>query len=308
MPADEALAVRGLTKVYNGLRAVDELHLAVRRGEVYGFLGPNGAGKTTTIKMILGLTVPDRGEVRIDGRDPFRDPHGVKGRIGFLPERIAFYPNLTALQTLRFYAELRGAGDGGLRELLAGVGLRSFADKKVGTFSKGMVQLLGVAQTMIGSPDLLILDEPTSGLDPNWARMVKDRIREANERGASVFFSSHILGEVQELAHRVGIIDRGKLVAEDTVGNLGRSLDLKPRLRLDVGPMQGPAARALEGIPGVASVKTHGSELVVACDHEAKARVLGALEAAGIRVLDFRTEEPTLEEVFLRVTRRGSVR
>jgi len=303
------LEVDGLTKSYDGLRAVDDLRLSVRRGEVYGFLGPNGAGKTTTIKMVLGLTHPDAGRVRIGGRDLAEDAHGIKRRIGFLPERIAFYNNLTALQTLRFYAELKGVPRNGLVDLLGSVGLREVADRRVGTFSKGMVQLLGVAQAMIGDPELLILDEPTSGLDPNWTRTVKDRIREANARGCTVFFSSHILGEVHELADRVGIIDRGRLVAEDTVANLGRSLDLKPRLRLAVDAPPNAAVGVLEGVEGVTHVDIEGGELVVICDPAAKARVLGALAAAGIQVRDFRTEEPSLEEVFLRVTgARRSVR
>jgi len=305
-----ALEIEGLTKAFGGLTAVDDLRLAVQRGEIYGFLGPNGAGKTTTIKMILGLTYPDRGRVRIGDRDLLEDPHAIKRRIGFLPERVAFYNNLTAIQTLRFYAELKRVEDGNLAGLLEAVGLQEFADKKVGTFSKGMVQLLGVAQAMIGEPDLLILDEPTSGLDPNWTRMVKDRIREANGRGATVFFSSHILSEVQELAGRVGIISRGRLVAEDTVDNLGRSLNLKPRLGIVVEGSPADAAAALAGMGGVEAVEVRGTELWVTCDHDAKVRVLSRLEAAGVRVRDFRTEEPSLEEVFLRYTAgtRGAVR
>lgn len=309
MSADPALSVDHLTKTFNGLRAVDDLGLSVRRGEIYGFLGPNGAGKTTTIKMILGLTFPDAGTVRFGSRDLAEDPHGIKRRIGFLPEHIAFYNNLTALETLRFYAELKGAADEPLLDHLEAVGLRAFADEKVGTFSKGMVQLLGIAQILVGDPELLILDEPTTGLDPNWARAVKDRIQEANARGVTVFFSSHILSEVQELADRVGIVDRGKLIAEDTVENLGRSLELKPCLRLTVeGPLEA-ARRAVSTVEGVVSVESDGAELVVLCDRTAKTRVLGRLEAVGISVRDFRTEEPGLEEVFVKLTgARRSVR
>lgn len=309
MSADPALSVDHLAKTFDGLRAVDDLCLSVRRGEIYGFLGPNGAGKTTTIKIILGLMFQDAGAVRIGGRDLAKDPHEIKRRIGFLPEHIAFYNNLTALETLQFYAELKGAVDEPLLDHLEAVGLRPFADEKVGTFSKGMVQLLGIAQTLIGDPELLILDEPTTGLDPNWARTVKDRIQAANERGATVFFSSHILGQVQELADRVGIVDRGKLIAEDTVENLGRRLDLKPRLRLTVEESLGAATRAVSNVEGVVSVESSGAELVVLCDRAAKARVLGRLEAMGISVRDFRTEEPGLEEVFIKLTgARRSVR
>ncbi|MCJ2519545.1 MAG: ABC transporter ATP-binding protein [Candidatus Thermoplasmatota archaeon] len=302
MRAEIAFSIMGLSKSYNGLKAVDSLSLEVRKGEIYGFLGPNGAGKTTSIKMVLGLTYPDQGKVLIDGMDLSQRPHTIKKRIGFLPERVAFYSNLTALQTLEFYASLKGQAKESLTDLLDSVGLTPFADKKVSTFSKGMVQLLGVAQAMIGNPAHLILDEPTTGLDPNWTRVVKDRIRVANRSGTTVFFSSHKLSEVQELAHRVGIIDRGKLVAQDTVENLGSGLDMKPRIRLSLEVEPDVAERSLASLEGVEEVYTEGNELVVVCDHETKVKVLTHLEGAGISVKDFRTEEPSLEEVFLKLT------
>lgn len=254
------------------------------------------------MKMILGLTYPDEGEVLIGGVDLSQRPHEIKRRIGFLPERLAFYDNLTALQTLEFYASLKGQSREGLLELLESVGLRQFADKKVGTFSKGMIQLLGVAQALMGGPSLLLLDEPTTGLDPNWTRAVKDRILEANQEGATVFFSSHILSEVQELASRVGILNRGKLLAEDTVSNLGSRLEIKPRLHLTVAGDREVAAGALGSLEGVDGVKVSGDEILVTLDPKAKAKVLSRLEEKGIAVEDFRTEEPSLEEVFLRFT------
>lgn len=303
MASETALTIAGLTKSFNGLKAVNSLSLEVKKGEIYGFLGPNGAGKTTTIKMVLGLTYPDEGKVLIEGMDLSQSPHEIKRRIGFLPERVAFYDNLTALQNLEFFAGLKGEGKEGLVDLLDSVGLAQFVTKKVRTFSKGMIQLLGIAQAMMGSPDLLILDEPTIGLDPNWTRVVKDRIRDANRSGATVFFSSHTLSEVQELAHRVGILNKGKLLAQDTVQNLGSSLDIKPRIRLslDVGPEV--ATEALAGLEGLEEIYSDGAELVVICDHRTKAKVLSRLESDGISVKDFRTEEPSLEEVFLKYTK-----
>ncbi len=300
--AESALTVANLSKAFDGLQAVDSLSLEVKRGEIYGFLGPNGAGKTTTIKMILGLTYPDAGDVLIDGLDLSERPHEIKRRIGFLPERLAFYDNLTALQTLEFYASLKGHGREGLAELLDSVGLRQFATKKVGTFSKGMVQLLGVAQALMGHPTLLLLDEPTTGLDPNWTRVVKDRILTANKEGATVFFSSHLLTEVQELAGRVGILNRGKLIAEDTLSNLGSALEMKPRLHIMVADDLEGAAGVIRDLEGVTEVKVSGEELLVTLDAKAKARVLSRLEERGIVVQDFRTEEPSLEEVFLKFT------
>ncbi len=274
----------------------------VKRGEIYGFLGPNGAGKTTTIKMILGLTYPDEGDVLIDGLNLSQRPHEIKRRIGFLPERLAFYDNLTALQTLEFYASLKGHSREGLSKLLDSVGLRQFADKKMGTFSKGMIQLVGVAQALMGRPSLLLLDEPTTGLDPNWTRVVKDRVLAANREGATVFFSSHLLTEVQELAGRVGILNRGKLLVEDTVSNLGRRLEMKPRLHITVAGDLEVAAGVVRELDGVEEVKVSGEELLVTLDAKAKAKVLSRLEERGIGVQDFRTEEPSLEEVFLKFT------
>ncbi len=309
MQSDDALVAHGLSKSFNGLKAVDGVELHIKKGEIFGFLGPNGAGKTTTIKLILGLSAPDAGSVRIDGLDLAREPHAVKRRIGYLPERVAFYPNLTAAQTLKFFADLKGAKDADIGELLKSVGLLEFADKKVATFSKGMVQLLGFAQALVGEPSLLILDEPTSGLDPNWARTVKDRILEANRRGATVFFSSHILSEVQELASRVAILDRGKVVAQDTVEALSREIQVKPRLHLAIPKRREEAGALLRGLPGVEGVFV-GEEVIVACDNDAKARVLAALVGAGIPVDNFRTVEPSLEEVFLKYTAasKGAVR
>ncbi len=274
----------------------------VKRGEIYGFLGPNGAGKTTTIKMILGLTYPDEGDVLIDGLNLSQRPHEIKRRIGFMPERLAFYDNLTARQTLDFYASLKGHSREGLSEDLDSVGLRQFADKKVGTFSKGMIQLLGVAQAMMGRPSLLLLDEPTTGLDPNWTRVVKDRVLAANRDGATVFFSSHTLTEVQELAGRVGILSRGKLLVEDTVSNLGNRLEMKPRLHITVAGDLEVAAGVVRELDGVHEVKVSGEKLFVTLDAKAKAKVLSRLEEAGIVVQDFRTEDPSLEEVFLKFT------
>lgn len=303
--AELAIETRGLTKVFNGLTAVDHLDLKVPHGEVCGFLGPNGAGKTTAIKMMLGLTRPTSGQIRFDGID--LEGHGpeIKANVGYLPEHVALYPNLTAKQTLAFFAELRGADKAECEPLLNEVGLGAFKDARVGTFSKGMVQLLGVAQALLGSPKVLILDEPTSGLDPRWARTVKDRIRKASSGGATVFFSSHALSEVQELASRVAILNRGRLVAEDTVEALGRRVSPKPLLRLRLGGDARRAIDAVRDVPGVLEVKSEGDELLVRCEEAVKAKVVQRLLALDFEVMGLRTEESTLEDVFLRLTDEG---
>jgi ABC-type multidrug transport system ATPase subunit len=307
---ESALAISGLSKKFSGLQAVDRLSLEVKRGEIYGFLGPNGAGKTTTIKMILGLVHPDAGQVLIDGRDLAAEPHEIKRRLGYLPERVAFYNNLTALQTLQFFAKLKGQPTDGLAGLLESVGLKEFIDKRLGTFSKGMVQLVGLAQALIGNPSFLLLDEPTTGLDPNWSRFVKDKILEVNKQGTTVFFSSHILPEVEQLANRVAILNRGQLVAQDTVDKLRVGLNVKPRLRLSIGPPVAEAARLVQAVPGVTQVVIDGWDLVLECAPDARARAVTTLVMSGVPVGDLRTYEPSLEEVFMHFTQdsRGAVR
>ena len=298
------LETRGLSKVFNGQRAVDGLDLRVERGEVYGFLGPNGAGKTTTIRMVLGLARPTAGHAFIGGKPVDPRSREFRREIAYLPERVNFYPNLTAAQTLAFFAELKGADKRPIPQLLERVGLAAHAQKRVGAYSKGMRQLLGIATVLLGKPSLVILDEPMEGLDPYWRRQVKEVITEARGRGATVFFSSHILGEVEEVANRVGILHQGKLLAEDTVAALRGKLQVKPRLRMRVTEVP-RAAETARGVPGVTGVWTTPEEILVECDAAVKGRVVAALASAGIDIGDLHTVDPSLEEVFLQFTGRG---
>jgi len=169
----------------------------------------------------------------------------------------------------------------------------------VGTFSKGMVQLLGVAQAMIGDPSLYILDEPMGGLDARWVRIVRDKIRELNERGATIVFSSHILSEVQMLCDRVGIINKGSLVAEDTIDNLSDHLELRPRLEVTIAGLGGVVPEGIEAIDGVWNTDAEGDKLTVSCDASARIQVLVALERKGLTIKNFKTLDPTLEDAFV---------
>jgi ABC-type multidrug transport system ATPase subunit len=190
--ANAVIETVDLTKRFKDVLAVDSLSMKVRKGEIFGFLGPNGAGKSTTIKMVMGLFHPTSGSAFINGKLAGPDSVELRRDIGFLPERISFYDNLTPIQTLDFYCELRGADKSVVPSLIKEVGLEHAANRKVGTFSKGMVQLLGVAQAMIGNPSIYIMDEPTGGLDARWVKTVRDKIRTLNEQGATIIFSSHI--------------------------------------------------------------------------------------------------------------------
>ncbi len=207
-----------LTKKYGIQVAVNNLTLQIQEGEVFGFLGPNGAGKTTTLLMFLGLTEPTSGKVRVIGFDPTREPLRVKEKVGYLPENVGFYDDMDARQNLRFIARLNRMPDGvsvkRVDELLEEVGLLEEAKKKVGTYSKGMRQRLGIAEVLIKEPKLIFLDEPTIGLDPDGTNRMLDLIRSlSREKNITIFLSSHLLDQVQRICDRVGIMIKGNLVA-----------------------------------------------------------------------------------------------
>lgn len=216
-----------LTKRYGSQIAVNNLTLQIREGEVFGFLGPNGAGKTTTLLMFLGLTEPTSGKVRIVGFDPTREPLRVKEKVGYLPENVGFYDDMDARQNLRFIARLNRIPDnvssGKIDELLMLVGLFEEATKKVGTYSKGMRQRLGIAEVLIKEPKLIFLDEPTIGLDPDGTNRMLDFIRSlSREKNITIFFSSHLLDQVEKICDRVGIMIKGNLVAIGPIQELAQ--------------------------------------------------------------------------------------
>src|SRR5881396_2667293 len=226
--ADPAIAVRGLTKIFpvplhrQSIVAVRDLDLRIEPGEVYGLLGPNGSGKSTTLKIILGLVSPTRGCTEIFGRDS----RLVKSReaVGFLPENPYFYKYLSGEETLRFFGRLCGLGGAGLKnrmdELLALVGLTNARKRRLGTYSKGMLQRIGLAQALIHEPRLVVLDEPTAGVDPAGSRDIRNLIVDLKRRGITVLLSSHLLAQAQEVCDRVGILANGRLVREGRLEEL----------------------------------------------------------------------------------------
>ncbi len=299
---ENVISVNGLTKVYKSQTAVDNLSFNVHRGEIFGFLGPNGAGKTTTIKSILGLIQFNEGSISINGKDSVTDGKIARQWIGFLPERVAMYRNLTATQNLSFFADLKKVDSLDYESILKDYGLEDTGKKKIRDFSKGMVQRLGMAQAVIGDPDILILDEPSGGLDPRGVRLIRNKIREAKSNGTTVFLSSHILSEVQAVCDRVGIIHKGKLVAEDSVETLGKKLDLKPMITVQVEKMTPEISSAVNAVKKTDSVNIEGNTIEVVCDASTKAEVILAIAKAGANILNLQTEEPSLEEVFMRYT------
>jgi ABC-2 type transport system ATP-binding protein len=296
-----AIEVNGLTKRYKDVTAVDNLSFNLRTGEIFGLLGPNGAGKTTTIKAILSLIHANSGNIKINGFDIKKNVVEANKSVGYLPERVAFYDNLTPLQTLHFFCELRGTDKSVAKPLISEVGLEDAIGRKVGTFSKGMVQLLGVAQVTIGNPPVYILDEPMAGLDARWVKIIRERIKTLNEQGATVLFSSHILTEVENLCDRVAIIDKGKLIAEDTVSNLNKYLRIKPRLEISIPGLNGKVPEVIKGLKGVEIAEAKDDTLFVTCESSVRSQVITTLEEAGLKIDNIKTVEPTLEEAFVKL-------
>ncbi len=227
MEGQTIIESEGLTKKYGDYIAVNQLNLKIYEGEVFGFLGPNGAGKTTTLLMFLGLTEPTSGKARVIGFDPTRDPFHVKEKVGYLPENVGFYEDMDARQNLRFIARLNRIPDkvstGRIEESLRMVGLLEEAEKRVGTYSKGMRQRLGIAEVLIKEPKIIFLDEPTIGLDPDGTNRMLDLIHSlSREKKMTIFLSSHLLDQVQRICDRVGIMIKGEMVAIGPIGELAK--------------------------------------------------------------------------------------
>ncbi len=303
---------KGLCKYYNGTKAVDGLDLFIPRGEIYGLLGPNGAGKTTTILILLGLTEPTAGEIRVCGFNPTREPLKVKRITGYLPENVGFYEDLTAWENLLYIARLNGLkgsrAERRIREALHEVGLEEVAHRQVKTFSKGMKQRLGIAEMLLKAPEFAILDEPTSGIDPEGAHQILEMIQRMNrERGLTILLSSHLLHQVQKICHRVGIISKGRLVAEGTLDEL-RSRTMAEGAFLFELKVRSPSEdliRALEGIKGVLSVQGEGDVLKVKASEDVRSQLARKVIEGGMELLELRGRDYTLEEVYLRYFQEG---
>lgn len=221
------IETEGLTKGYGRQTAVDNLNFSVNPGEIFGFLGPNGAGKTTTLLMLLGLTEPSGGKAKVLGFDPLREPLKVKKEVGYLPEHVGFYDDMTARENLDFVASLNGLSKEEAKARIEGalekVGLTSESEKLAGAYSRGMRQRLGIAELLIKNPKLVFLDEPTLGLDPDGInRMLELIVSLSKDQGISVLLSSHLLHQVQRICDRVGIMIQGKLVATGTIDELAK--------------------------------------------------------------------------------------
>ena len=296
---DLVIETRALSKRYgDSIVAVDELDLGVRRGEVYGFLGPNGAGKTTTLRMLLGLVRPTSGQAVVLGAAPGA-ADGL-ARIGAMVEAPAFYPYLSGRDNLRVLARHAGVRENRVEAVLDEVGLTDRASDRSRTYSLGMKQRLGVAAALLKDPELLILDEPTNGLDPAGMADMRELIRSLGEGRRTVVLSSHLMGEVEQVTDRVGVIRNGSLVAEGTVAELrGRA-----GLRVRAEP-RAEAARLIGALPEVDAVTSVDGLLDVTVDSSRAAAINRVLVEAGIAVSELYAQKASLEDVFLELTRSG---
>jgi len=322
-----AIRTREVTKRFGSLTAVDRVNLTVEEGEVFGFLGHNGAGKSTMINMLLGFNRPTTGSIEVFGHDTQTNSVKARKRMGVLPEGYSVFSGLTGRQHVNFAMEAKDV-DGESLDYLDRVGITEAADRDADGYSKGMAQRLVLAMALVGDPDLLILDEPTSGLDPAGAKAIREIILAENERGATVFFSSHILEQIEAVADRVGIMHQGQLTAVDTIDGLREMAGGETKLLITIDESTEPTPEMVQAADGVATQKgdlkeettshlaiINSIELVekawveeegqygLTCAKDDKMDILVALHDLGVDVLDFTTEEPSLEDLFVEYTR-----
>lgn len=297
--ADAVITARGVHKHYGAVHAVDGVDLDIRRGELFGLIGHNGAGKSTLFKMMLGLIPATAGEIRIAGTAVGgRDFRAVRRSVGYLPENVVLYDNLTGLETLQFFARLKGAPAADCAPALERVGLAHAARRRVREYSKGMRQRLGFAQALLGKPQILFLDEPTTGLDPEAIREFYAILRGLRAEGVTMVLTSHILAEIQERVDRLAIMAAGKVQALGTVQGLREQMDLPLWFEVQVDEADFGAVRAALGHLPASAIEARDGHVAVQCRRESKMAVLEALAVLDGKVRDIHVREPSLEDVF----------
>ncbi|TWS99684.1 ABC transporter ATP-binding protein [Reyranella sp. CPCC 100927] len=300
---EPVIAIRGLRKNYGRAAAVDGIDLDIHRGEIFGLLGPNGAGKTTTILMVLGLTESNGGTVRVLGEDPIRNPLAVKRRVGYLPDAVGFYDNLSARENLLYTLRLAGFSHAEavtrIENAMARVRLSDVLTHKVRTFSRGMRQRLGIAEIIAKGAEIAILDEPTSGLDPHATLELLDMIRDLKADGVAVLLSSHLLDRVQSICDRVALFNRGLIAMQGTVKALGEQvLGASHAAHVEADGVD--VAARLQDIAGVRKVEADGRGWKLTADRDVMADVAQAIVQGGGRLQRLATAEPSLEAIYTR--------
>ncbi len=311
MSQQSIIETTDLTKAYGNNIAVDKLNLRINEGEVFGFLGPNGAGKTTTILMLLGLTEPTSGIARVCGYSPTREPLKVKRVVGYLPEKVGFYEDLTARQNLEYTAALnsipREVASKKTGELLDMVGLSEVAEQRVNTFSHGMKQRLGIADVMIKDPKVAFFDEPTAGIDPEGIEQVLTLIKDMAKQKVTVVLSSHQLHQVQKICTRVGILARGRLVVQGSIDQLGREAIGGGKFRIEVQVSQ-PSPKLVESIrniKGVTGVESSDDLLLISCDEDLRHQIAKVVADSDSLLIQMKLKEYGLDEIYMKYFREA---
>jgi len=302
----EPIVIENLTKDFSAFKAVDDLSLVVKKGSFVGFLGPNGAGKTTTIKILTHLLSATSGSATLNGIDVTQDPKGALAQIGAVVETPEFYPYLTPRETLSYLGELRGMTDADLKvrtnEVLETVKMTEWADKRIGKFSKGMKQRIAIAQAILHEPPIIILDEPTSGLDPRGMFEVREILVELKKEDYTVFMSSHLLNEVQDVCDEVALINRGKLlrngpVSELVAANNSRRIEVKMKQRVTMELLD-----QISKVGGITELEPAGENIVVLSlkgGDDAQADLLTDLEKLNLRIISFKESGVALENLYM---------
>jgi ABC-2 type transport system ATP-binding protein len=314
MQEQVVIETRDLTKVYGSITAVDRLNLTVYKGEIFGLLGPNGAGKTTTILMLLGLSEPTSGSIRVAGFDPVQQPLEVKRIAGYMPDNMGFYDDMTGRENLRYTARLnripRERAEKLIEELLVKVGLEEASDRRVREYSRGMRQRLGIADVLLKDPEVVFLDEPTLGLDPEGTQELLDLILELGKsEGKTILISSHLLYQVQAVCDRVGIFVKGRLVACGRISELAGELGGEEVIELRAGPPEAFPEDAVKAVPGVEAVERQGDTVMVTCSSRGLApRIARELVARNMDICHLKVRGCDLDDIYRRYFQEGEAR
>ncbi len=301
-----AIETKDLTKNYGKVTVVDRLNFHVRENEVFGLLGPNGAGKTTTILMLLGLAEPASGTVRVFDFNPTREPLKIKRIVGYLPEEVGFYDNLTARENLRFIADLNNIDlaetERRIDEVLEMMGLTEERDMVTSKFSRGMRQRLGIADVLIKQPKLVIFDEPTSGLDPSGINQILDIIAGLPKMGTTVLLSSHQLYQVQRVCQSVGILSKGKMVIEGGIDELGREAMAGGRFIIEVETAEPKAELVdiIKKIKGVDKVEADGTTLKISTDSDLRSQISRTVVDNDALLVQMKVHEFSLDDIYMK--------
>lgn len=308
MTDDAVITVEGLSKQYDGFRAVDDVSLDIKRGEIFGLLGPNGAGKSTIISILCCLLEPTAGRVTIDGFDVVKNTTDIKKIIGVVPQEISLYYTLTARENLAFYAKIYGLSGNAMKNrietLLDMVGLTDRADDRLEDYSGGMKRRINIAVALLHNPKILFLDEPSTGVDPQSRKRIYDTIRDLNRQGMTVLLTTHQMEDAEKLCHRIAIVDKGKLIALDTLEGLLKMVGETDIIQVSAKDITPEAVDATQRIENVQKVSVDEDSMIIQLvqGRELLAVIIEKLTASGTKVESIQIKEPDLETLFLHLT------